>query len=119
MEDLGPTGIAMYGGGGCGLCLTSLILLSNLLALFRYAGGEGDEAASPGSLTAWGLTVVSFFLGPCGFITALIGFVMARIERGGRDAHGPFAQLCYQHGIATDEPFANDDEPSRQRVKGA
>ncbi|MDF1634527.1 ParA family protein [Mycoplana sp. MJR14] len=50
---------------------------------------------------------------------ALARDVMARIERGGRDAHGPFAQLCYQHGIATDEPCANDDEPSRQRVKGA
>lgn len=44
--------------------------------------------------------------------------VMARIERGGRDAHGPFAQLCYQHGIATEEPCANDDRPARRLFQG-
>lgn len=37
---------------------------------------------------------------------------MARIERAGRAAHGPFAHLCYHRGPASGEPCANDDRPS-------
>ncbi|MCD2181733.1 ParA family protein [Rhizobium sp. GN54] len=45
--------------------------------------------------------------------------VMARIDHGGRDAHGPFASLCYQHGLAAEEPCANDDRPVRRIFQGS
>jgi hypothetical protein len=78
---MGTGSICMYIGTGVGSCLTVLMLISNIVAAVRYLTSEGTEPASPASLAAWGVSVASFFLGPCGFLTALIAVVLARVER--------------------------------------
>ena len=81
MSEFTTGQLCMYGG----LIVAVLVLLlagfTNLMSAFRYLSTEKDEPASPNSLIAWGLSALSFFLGPCGILTILIGFVLSRMEK--------------------------------------
>jgi ectoine hydroxylase-related dioxygenase (phytanoyl-CoA dioxygenase family) len=64
-----------------GACLTTLLLLSNAMSVFRYVTRQGEEPASTMSLAAWGLSLAWLILGPCGFLTSIIALVISRTEK--------------------------------------
>lgn len=68
---------------GATSCFAILLLGYNLSGVVSLVRDKRDERpASPMSLVAWGLSIASLFLGPCGFLTALIALLLARIESG-------------------------------------
>ena len=107
-SEIGTGNLCMYAGTGVGACVIALMLLSNVFALVRYVGAERGEAegASQASLGAWGLSVASFFCGPCGLFTALISLVLARVERNNAFAEDGNAWSLMAASMATTNSIA-------------
>ena len=71
----------LYGALGFNVCIGSLLLLYNLVAIIGFAREKTDESASGLAKGAWIVGVLSIFLGPCGWFFALIAMVLANVER--------------------------------------
>ncbi len=75
--------IPLIAGLGSTTCILSVLVLYNLVALVQRLRDKSDEQAGGLAKGAWGLSVVSLFLSlGCGWLTAIIALIMARIERG-------------------------------------
>jgi hypothetical protein len=61
-------------------CFGMLLLAYNAWMAITHLRMEYEESASPMSLVAWVLSLVSLFLGPCGMLICFVTFIMARLE---------------------------------------
>jgi hypothetical protein len=77
----GGFGVALWLALGGSSCVGTLAMLYNLYALFQHVRADTTEVASGFAKAAWGLSVVSFFLGPCGALTGLVAWFMGRHEQ--------------------------------------
>lgn len=75
-------GFMPYIGGGLGLCFGTALMLYNLIALIQVLRDPSPERPSPLSMGAWAIAVLSLFLGPCGLFTAMVAFIIGRVESG-------------------------------------
>ena len=73
--------IIMYSTGGIGCCTASVVLLSNLMSVYRYVTRDGEEPATTNSLIGWALSLAFLILGPCGLITSMIACLMGQAEK--------------------------------------
>lgn len=80
-SGVGGLGVLPWLGGGLGICFSFALVLYNLIALIGLIREGGDEKPSVISMIAWAVAFVSFLLGPCGFVTAFLAFVLSRIEQ--------------------------------------
>ena len=78
----GTSYVLAYIGGGIGWCVIMLLILLNLWNLISMMREKSDESASAMAKAAWAVGFASMFLGPCGWFTALVAIVLAKIETG-------------------------------------
>ena len=81
MDGMDTGTMCMYVGLGVAVLLMGATALSNVISLVRYLSGQGEEGSTGMALAAWALSAASYLLGPCGIVTVIAAFVMARIER--------------------------------------
>ncbi len=66
-----------------GSCMWFILVFYNLAGLFSYSREDTDgESASAMAKMAWAIGFLSFLLGPCAFLGALLAIVLSRVETG-------------------------------------
>ena len=75
----GPNPLFFIGLGGAS-CLGMLLTVYNLFVLIGVFRAKEEEPASGLAKGAWALSLIAWFLGPCGLFVAFIAWVIARLE---------------------------------------
>lgn len=83
MEEGGTgLGLAFWLLIGIFACLSSMLVLYNLVMVVSHLRSEYEEKSSPLALVAWFGSLTGLLFGPCGMVTSLIFLLLARIETG-------------------------------------
>lgn len=73
--------VALYVSATLGSCLWFIMLMYNIGALFSFLRNKSDEKPSGLSMAAWAVGFLSFVLGPCAWLGALVAMILANVER--------------------------------------
>ena len=71
----------LYGAMGFNLCVLSVLVLYNIVALVGFMREKTDESASGLAKGAWIVGLISLFVGPCGWFFGLVAMILANVER--------------------------------------
>jgi len=66
---------------GFNLCVLSVLVLYNIVALIGFMREKTDESASGLAKGAWVVGLLSLFMGPCGWFFGLLAMILANVER--------------------------------------
>lgn len=81
-SGVGGVGLAFYLLLGIFACLSSMLVLYNLVMVASHLRSEYDEKSSPIALVAWFGSLSGLMFGPCGMFTSLVFLLLARVETG-------------------------------------